>query len=66
MTISVEQLIDYISRHKCSMPSSRQGSEVRWGNKGSFSADTSEFIWYDFENEKGGNLYQLINYFEPH
>jgi len=66
MTISEEQFIDYISRHKYSMPSSKRESEVRWGNKGSFSADTSEFIWYDFENEKGGNLYQLINYFEPH
>ena len=39
---------------------SRPPADVRFGNKGSVSIDYTTGRWYDFENERGGGVKELI------
>jgi putative DNA primase/helicase len=46
-------------------PTLRTARNWRWGRKGSFSYDLERHRWFRFEADKGGDLLELIRFFDP-
>lgn len=52
-----------IARHYWGEPNARlsvKGRTLRWGTKGSRELDLQKGAWYDFEEEKGGGVIDLV------
>lgn len=52
-----------IARHYWGEPNARlsvKGRTLRWGNKGSRELDLQKGAWYDFEQEEGGGVIDLV------
>ncbi|MDD2870342.1 AAA family ATPase [Neomegalonema sp.] len=49
-----EKLLGEPNRHHS------KGEELRWGNHGSLKVDVKAATWYDFSEEKGGGLLDLL------
>ena len=48
----------------CNEQMSRPPEDVRFGNKGSVSVDYTTGRWYDFENQRGGGVKELIRVYK--
>jgi putative DNA primase/helicase len=46
-------------------PTTKTARNWRWGRKGSFSYDLERHQWFSFEADKGGDLLELIRFFNP-
>jgi hypothetical protein len=55
-------LMEPIARHFFGQPNARLSNtkELRWGTNGSLSVDLVKGVWYDHENQIGGNAIDLI------
>ena len=51
---------EQIATHYWGKPTSRKGTELRWGSHGSKSLCTKRGIWFDFEGNEGGGLIQMV------
>ena len=52
-----------IARHYWGEPNAKlsvKGRTLRWGNKGSRELDLTKGAWYDFEQEEGGGVIDLV------
>ena len=52
-----------IARHYWGEPNAKlsvKGRTLRWGNKGSRELDLAKGAWYDFEEEEGGGVIDLV------
>ena len=52
-----------IARHYWGEPNAKlsvKGRTLRWGNKGSRELDLAKGAWYDFEEEQGGGVIDLV------
>ncbi|MGB1527463.1 MAG: AAA family ATPase [Candidatus Puniceispirillaceae bacterium] len=45
-------------------PKERHGHELRWGNRGSKSVNLRNGTWFDFENNEGGGVIDLVKHHE--
>ena len=45
-------------------PKERRGHELRWGNRGSKSVNLRDGTWFDFENNEGGGVIDLVRHNE--
>lgn len=60
MTKQYSQLMPEVAKKLLGAPSSRSGSDLRYGRKGSLSVCLDKGTWYDHEADKGGGVIDLI------
>lgn len=63
MTQNIAAHAERIARHYWGEPNAKlsvKGRTLRWGNKGSKELDLTKGAWYDFEEEKGGGVIDLV------
>jgi len=60
--IDFRQHAEVIGRHYFGDPNPRHSKprELRWGENGSFKIDLERATWYDFEQEEGGGIIDLV------
>ena len=63
MTQNIAAHAERIARHYWGEPNAKlsvKGRTLRWGTKGSKELDLTKGAWYDFEEEKGGGVIDLV------
>lgn len=60
MTNNIAAYIETVARHYWGEPQEKRGHELRWGNRGSKSVDLRKGTWFDFENNEGGGVVDLV------
>ena len=61
----IGQLLPAIAERFLGEPTSRRGTELRFGTHGSLSLDLGKGTWFDHENEVGGGAIDLIKRERP-
>ena len=56
----ISRHMEEVAKHFWGEPSSRTTTELRWGNHGSKAVNLSQGTWYDFENNEGGGVVDLV------
>ena len=56
----ISDKMEEVAVHFWGKPTSKTSKELRWGNHGSKSVNLSQGTWYDFENEEGGGVVDLV------
>ena len=56
----ISDKMEEVAVHFWGKPTSKTTKELRWGNHGSKSVNLSQGTWYDFENEEGGGVVDLV------
>lgn len=62
---NIAAYIEQVAIHYWGEPTSRRGTEIRWGNHGSKSVDTRKGVWTDFETGAAGGVVDLVRANEP-
>ena len=62
---NIAAYIEQVAIHYWGEPTSRRGTEIRWGNHGSKSVDTRKGVWTDFETGAAGGVIDLVRANEP-
>lgn len=57
--------IEAVATHYWGKPTSRRGTELRWGTHGSKSVDLRAGTFFDHEANEGGGLVDLVRAYEP-
>ena len=57
--------IEAVATHYWGEPTSRRGTEIRWGRNGSKSVCTKTATYFDHEANEGGGLTDLVRSYEP-
>ena len=57
---NIAAYIETVATHYWGQPKERRGHELRWGNHGSKSVDLRKGTWFDFENNCGGGVVDLV------
>ena len=57
---NISAYIETVATHYWGEPRERKGHELRWGNHGSKSVDLRKGTWFDFENNEGGGVVDLV------
>ena len=60
MTNNIGAHIETVAKHYWGEPSERRGHTLRWGNRGSKEVDLRKGTWFDFENNEGGGVVDLV------
>jgi len=61
---NISAYIETVATHYWGEPRERKGNELRWGNHGSKSVDLRKGTWFDFENNEGGGVVDLVRHEE--
>jgi len=64
MTNNIGSYIETVAKHYWGEPAERRGTALRWGNKGSKEVDLRKGTWFDFENNVGGGVVDLVRQHE--
>ena len=64
MTNNIGSYIETVAKHYWGEPVERRGTTIRWGNKGSKEVDLRKGTWFDFENNVGGGVVDLVRQHE--
>jgi hypothetical protein len=62
---NIASYIEQVARHYKGEPTSKRGTELRWGTHGSFSVDLRKGTWFDHEMNTGGGVIDLVRLNEP-
>ena len=57
-----QRIAPEVAKQLLGEPSSTTSKELRWGTHGSMTLNLTEGTWYDFENQVGGGIIDLIKY----
>ena len=57
-----QRIAPEVAKQLLGEPSSTTSKELRWGTHGSMTLNLNEGTWYDFENQVGGGIIDLIKY----
>lgn len=60
MTNNIGAHIETVAKHYWGEPKERRGHTLRWGNRGSKEVDLRKGTWFDFENNIGGGVVDLV------
>lgn len=60
MTTNIAAYIETVATHYWGEPKERRGHELRWGTHGSKSVDLRKGTWFDFENNEGGGVVDMV------
>ena len=58
--MELPNLIEGVAKHFLGEPSERKGKLVRWGTHGSMCCDLEKGTWYNFEDDVGGGVIDLV------
>ena len=61
-SVDWQRIAPEIAKQLLGEPTSTSSNELRWGRKGSFVLNLEAGTWFDFENDKGGGLIDLIKH----
>lgn len=64
MTNNIGAHIETVAKHYWGEPKERRGHTLRWGNRGSKEVDLRKGTWFDFENNEGGGVVDLVRQHE--
>jgi len=64
MTSNIGAHIETVAKHYWGEPKERRGHTLRWGNRGSKEVDLRKGTWFDFENNEGGGVVDLVRMHE--
>ena len=62
---NIASYIEEVARHYKGDPTSKRGTELRWGQHGSFSVDLRKGTWFCHESNTGGGVIDLVRLNEP-
>ena len=62
---NIASYIEEVARHYKGDPTSKRGTELRWGQHGSFSVDLRKGTWFCHESNTGGGVIDLVRINEP-
>lgn len=62
MQIDWQRIAPEVAKQLLGEPSSISSKELRWGAKGSMTLNLNEGTWYDFEQDIGGGIIDLIKH----
>lgn len=62
---NIGSYIEQVARHYWGEPTSKRGTELRWGTHGSKSVDIRKGVWTDFETGESGGVVALVKANEP-
>jgi hypothetical protein len=62
---NIAAYIEQVAIHYWGEPTSRRGTELRWGNHGSKSVDLRKGVWHNHEDQTGGGVIDLVKANEP-
>ena len=57
-----QRIAPEVAKQLLGNPSSTSSNEFRWGTKGSLTLNLESATWYDFENDVGGGIIDLIKH----
>jgi len=60
--IDWQKIAPEVARELLGEPKTTTSKEYRWGNKGSLVLNLDDATWYDFENDTGGGIVDLIKH----
>tara|TARA_R100001440_G_scaffold769_2_gene2485 strand:- start:342 stop:2213 length:1872 start_codon:yes stop_codon:yes gene_type:complete len=60
--IDWQRIAPEVARELLGEPKTTTTTEYRWGNKGSLVLNLEDATWYDFENDTGGGIVDLIKH----
>jgi len=60
MTNNIAAHIETVAKHYWGEPKERRGHTLRWGNRGSKEVDLRKGTWFDFEDNVGGGVVDLV------
>ena len=60
--IDWQKIAPEVARELLGEPKTTTSTEYRWGNKGSLVLNLDDATWYDFENDTGGGIVDLIKH----
>ncbi len=60
--IDWQRIAPEVARELLGEPKTTTTTEYRWGNKGSLVLNLEDATWYDFENDTGGGIVDLIRH----
>ena len=60
--IDWQRIAPELARELLGEPKTTTSTEYRWGNKGSLVLNLNDATWYDFENDTGGGIVDLIKH----
>ena len=61
-SVDWQRIAPEVAKQLLGEPTSTSSNELRWGRKGSFVLNLEAGTWFDFENDKGGGLIDLIKH----
>ena len=61
-SVDWQRIAPEVAKQLLGEPSSTTSKELRWGTHGSMTLNLNEGTWYDFENQVGGGIIDLIKY----
>ena len=60
--IDWQKIAPELAKELLGEPKTTTSTEYRWGNKGSLVLNLNDATWYDFENDTGGGIVDLIKH----
>ena len=60
--IDWQKIAPELAKELLENPKQQHLTEYRWGNKGSLVLNLNDATWYDFENDTGGGIVDLIKH----
>ena len=61
-SVDWQRIAPEVAKQLLGEPTSTSSNELRWGRKGSFVLNLEAGTWFDFENDTGGGLIDLIKH----
>ena len=61
-SIDWQKIAPEVARELLGEPKTTTSTEYRWGSKGSLVLNLNDATWYDFENDTGGGIVDLIKH----
>ncbi len=61
---NIAAYIEQVARHYWGEPTQVRGHLLRWGNKGSKEINKRKGVWFDYEENQGGGVIDLVRAYE--
>ena len=61
-SIDWQRIAPEVAKELLGEPKTTTSTEYRWGSKGSLVLNLNDATWYDFENDTGGGIVDLIKH----